>query len=225
MENEKLVDMATGTIRNFLNYILYHNVCPEHHSNILSAQAICDLARVEIWDALQATRLAPGDFNTACSTLFGGAHFGCYTGDQDWGPDVGSSGLPDDIARKIVKFAIVGAGTGEQALAFRERANFNDVKAERVGEDSTGFEVVQVVPLEEATVEFYKQHAKDLKPVGKIRARKWSDPSTAPEDFPPSNIPRLLPPQHILIQQYGIERAINCQHAFEKVDPAVYFPD
>ncbi|KKZ63506.1 hypothetical protein EMCG_02184 [[Emmonsia] crescens] len=183
LETEELVDMATGTIRNFLNYILLHDVCPEYTENILAARAICDTAKVELWKAQQANCWAPGYFNMACSTLFGGHFYGFYTGDQEWSKEVGAEGMPDSVARKVVKFAIAGAGSYEQAVRFRNLANNNELKASCV--DENGFEIVAVTPADSDVRDFYKQHAPDLQPVGKLRAKPWRDPGLPEEDLPP----------------------------------------
>ncbi|KAK2792767.1 hypothetical protein FQN52_002829 [Onygenales sp. PD_12] len=184
LETEQLVNMATGTIRNFLNYILFHDVCPEYRISILAARNICDTAKIELWKAHQANAWAPGDFNMACSTLFGGAWFGFYTGDQEWSKGVGSVGMSDNIARKVSKFAIAGAGSYEQAVRFRDLANKNELKATCI--DPNGFEVVAITPPDADVRDFYKEHAPDLQPVGKLRAKRWCNPRTPKEDLPPS---------------------------------------
>ncbi|PGH01779.1 hypothetical protein AJ79_07827 [Helicocarpus griseus UAMH5409] len=184
LETEELVEMATGTIRNFLNYVLLHDVCPEYHDNILAARAVCDAAKVELWKAQQAGCWAPGDFNVACSTLFGGSFHGLYTEDQEWSKGFGAEGMPDSIARKVVKFAIAGAGSYEQAVRFRDLANTNELKVTCVNEH--GFEVVAVTLPDADVRDFYKQHAPDLQPVGKLRAKPWRDPGLPQEDLPPS---------------------------------------
>lgn len=59
-------------IRNFYNYILHHNVCPEYYGDVMEARNICDQALQEIPRVRQALKQCPGDFNRACSRLFGG---------------------------------------------------------------------------------------------------------------------------------------------------------
>ncbi|EEH06616.1 conserved hypothetical protein [Histoplasma capsulatum G186AR] len=184
LETEALVDMATGTIRNFLNYILLHDVCPEYTENILAARAVCDVAKVELWKAQQANCWAPGNFNMACSTLFGGHFYGFYTGDQAWSKEAGAEGMADSVARKVVKFAIAGVGSYEQAVRFRSLANANELKATCVNE--TGFEVIAITPVNNDVRDFYKQYAPDLQPVGKLRAKPWRNPGLPAEDLPPN---------------------------------------
>ena len=141
--------------------------------------------------ACQANSGAPNDFNMACSILFGGEWSGTYTGDQEWAKDEPNAvGMPDDTARKVVKFAIAGAGTYEQALHFRDLANKNKLKAKCVEEN--GFEVISIIPPTDDVKGFYHEHAKDLKPVGKIQVRPWRNPGYGEEDLPPGEIASYL---------------------------------
>jgi hypothetical protein len=191
LETQGLVDMVTGTVKNFLNYILYHKVCPEYEANIHAARAICDLASKELGKAHNAGLWAPGDFNMACATLFGGSYFDTYTGDKDWTDDVvGRAGMPNDTARKVVKFALAGAGSEEEAVKFLELANSNGLKGRLI--DDTGFEVLSITPASNEVKDFYNKYAPDLKPVGKIKTRAWRDPALPDEDVAPGELPSSL---------------------------------
>lgn len=198
LDTEHLVNISTQTIKNFLNYVLYHDVCPEYKDNILDARKVCDKATLELWNAHQFNVSAPGDFNTACSTLFGGVFFDSYTDDEEWSVDLGSSTvMPLDTARKVVKFAIAGAGNYQQALQFRNLANDGKLEAKCVHED--GFEITAIAPPDSEVLDFYKLHAPDLKPVGKVQAVSWRNPGLAGEDFPPGEEPEDgsgRPPMH-----------------------------
>ncbi|KAI5307283.1 hypothetical protein KEM55_008363, partial [Ascosphaera atra] len=191
LDTPELVAKSTGVVRNFLNYLLYHNVCPEHSSNILAARNVVDRAQQELWKVHQATLWAPGDFNMACSTLFGGEFMESYTGDSEWRKEAednfeteGVRGMPDNVARKVVMFAIAGAGTEEQALRFRDLATRNEVRVVKV-EGVSAFEVTEIIEPDEEVKEFYAENAPDLQVVGKLRARAWTDPSEPEEDHPP----------------------------------------
>ncbi|EGE81665.2 hypothetical protein, variant [Blastomyces dermatitidis ER-3] len=200
LETEALVDMATGTIRNFLNYILLHDVCPEYTENILAARAVCDTAKVELWKAQQTNCWAPGHFNMACSTLFGGYFYGFYTGGQEWSNEVGAEGMEDSVARKVVKFALAGAGSYEQAVRFRDLANSNELKATCV--DENGFEVTAIAPVDGNVRDFYKQHAPDLQPIGKLRAKPWRNPGLSEEDLPPGQVCGTEPSSPSVADEY-----------------------
>lgn len=208
IETEEFVGLGTMTIKNFLNYILHHSVVPEYESNILAARQVCDVAQKELWMAYQATVGSPGDFNMACSTLFGGQYFGFYVGDQDWMDGIigAATGMPDDTARKVVKFALAGAGTYEQAVLFRDLANENKLEATCINED--GFEIVSITRATDDVKHFYRKHAKDLKPVGKVRARPWRNPGLADDDLPPGEAPSYLPTDGSVEYEFFIEESL-----------------
>ena len=65
-----LVKLAIGVVRNFLNYILHHDVCPEYADDVDSARAVCDQALDQIPSINAAWADAPGDFNVAARTLY-----------------------------------------------------------------------------------------------------------------------------------------------------------
>ncbi|KAL1845210.1 hypothetical protein VTK73DRAFT_868 [Phialemonium thermophilum] len=69
--NLAIVEVAVSVVQNFLNYVLYHDVCPEYAADIMRAKRVCDQARDQIprlfalWDDL------PGDFHAAARALYG----------------------------------------------------------------------------------------------------------------------------------------------------------
>ncbi|WEW60917.1 hypothetical protein PRK78_006405 [Emydomyces testavorans] len=190
LDTEQDVDLVTSTVKNFFNYILYHDVCPEYKENITAARTICDKAKDQLWKIQQANATAPGDFNMACSTLFGGSYFGAYTGDQEWSKDMESAGMSETTARKVVRFGLAGAGTHEQAVRFCTLANENKLTAKLVHED--GFEILAITPASPEIKDFYHTHAPDLKPLGKLRARAWRNPELPGADLPRGESPKYV---------------------------------
>ncbi|RHZ46725.1 uncharacterized protein CDV56_102128 [Aspergillus thermomutatus] len=184
-ETEDMVKLATVTIWNFLTYILHHDVVPECKANIEEARKSCDIASKELWKNQQFTAKGPGDFNTACSTLFGGVFFDLYVEDDQWNNSKDDTVcMTNEIARKVVKFALAGAGTDRQAVRFQELANEDALRAMRV-EDIDGFEVTAIIFPDDETKEFYKVHALDLHPVGRMRAKAYRDPGKPDIDLSP----------------------------------------
>jgi hypothetical protein len=182
-----MVHLATVTIRNFLSYILYHDVCPEHTANIHQARTSCDIAGKDLWNNQQLTSQGPGDFNMRCSTLFGGVYFDARAADDrnQWvNTKDPSVRMTCTIARKVVKFALAGAGSNAQAVRFQELANGDALHALRV-EDIDGFEVTSVQPPGPDEREFYAVHAPDLRPVGKVSAKAYNDPGKPGLDLSP----------------------------------------
>lgn len=79
-----MIKLGTVTIKNFLNYLLYHDVCPEYKENINAARVSCDIATKQLWDNHRFVANGPGDFNKACSMLFGGYYFDPDADESDW---------------------------------------------------------------------------------------------------------------------------------------------
>lgn len=180
-----MVHLATVTIRNFLSYLLHHDACPEYRENIDEARRSCDIATKELWKNQQFTAKGPGDFNTACSTLFGGYFYDIYVENDTWtNPKDDSVKITNEVARKLVKFALASAGSDDQALRFRGLATQNALTAVKV-EDINGFEITAIFPPDEDTKEFYKLHAPDLKPVGRVLGKAYRDPGKPRIDLSP----------------------------------------
>src|SRR4051812_47741930 len=79
---EKEVKQVASVIRNFLNYVLQHGVCPEYATDIIAARKICDLAEKELWAIKQLQYVFPGDFNTSASILYGSFYKGTPLNDS-----------------------------------------------------------------------------------------------------------------------------------------------
>lgn len=180
-----MIKMATVTIRNFLSYLMYHDVCPEYAANIDEARKSCNIATKELWRNQQFTAKSPGDFNTAASTLFGGFFYDTYVENDQWSNSKDDTvRMTNEIARKVVKFALVGAGTDEQAHRFQQLANEDSLRVMRI-EDIDGFEVTDVILPDAETREFYEHHAPDLHPVGRLLGKAYRDPGKPEYDLSP----------------------------------------
>ena len=180
------VTTITKVLTNFLNYLLHHNVCPEYSSSILSAREIVKRADTELWSCAEAQRWLPGDFNIACSTLFDGYYSRHYDGKTSWMPeDAGVAsfiGMTPDIAREVVKFAIAGAASEDVYQAWYKGAVADNLKVVEVRE-GVGFEVTAIEQVDEETKTFYKEQSSEYGPVGRIRAKPWTNPDAPPEDL------------------------------------------
>jgi hypothetical protein len=187
MQPESLeeIKMATATIKNWLNYLLYRKVVPEYEDNIKSASRFCALADKQLWDNRCLLLAGPGDFNKACSFLYGGHYFDpearkdpSGTWDQE---NQGSPRMSEEIAHKVMKFALVCTCTDEQSSSFTKTVQ---VSARPI-EDIDGFEVTEILAVDEKVRDFYSLHAPDLNPVGKLRGKAWRIPNGVKVDLAP----------------------------------------
>ena len=61
-------------MRNFHNYLLHHDVCPEYRNDIEAARRICDIGERELPIIQRLGQILPGQFNVALSALSSGYH-------------------------------------------------------------------------------------------------------------------------------------------------------
>ena len=175
----------TTVIFNFLNYLLHHDVAPEYRSQIYAARTICTLAEKELWQIVQAQAMLPGDFNTACSEIFGGIFKGLYaTGEEDWaqGVEMTKRGMSPEMARKTFKVGLA-ANAGRDIF---ERYKTQS-EAKTIGITSITDVALEVIALTPATPQvqniYVHDLAKGLKPLGILKAKTWYNPYSEDEDL------------------------------------------
>ncbi|KAH8154892.1 uncharacterized protein LAJ45_01424 [Morchella importuna] len=109
------LELSAKVVRNFLNYIIYHNVAPEHNESIRSAIAITELGEKELILCRQVSARLPGKFNMACSTLYDGYYSGIKDESLTWSGGAHSDiGLTDFEAVQIVKACLEKRGAALQ---------------------------------------------------------------------------------------------------------------
>ncbi|KIW81854.1 hypothetical protein Z517_04880 [Fonsecaea pedrosoi CBS 271.37] len=186
------VKMVCTTLERFLDYLLQRDVCPEYKEDVLAARALCRRAEPELWDMAEATRRLPGEFNVACSTLFGGSYARDYDGETWWGnPDTEEAvfvGLKPDEAQQIVRFGVAGAADEEVYTAFLAGVQDNVPTMMDIvhTQEHTGFAVTRIEPPTSECKAIYTTHSKLFRPVGRVYAKPWKNPDALPEDLTPS---------------------------------------
>ena len=196
-EDESRIKECTNILRNFYRYIILHNVCPEHQDDIDAAIRVCDLADKELFACKRATTLFPGDFNVACSTLFGGLCQGLYAEGEQWAQDDVSvaiaSGMSTLRARQVFSLCVAAHASNEDFLGDRPstKAKLLEQKIVRE-EDMLSYEVVEIIQPSEDIVKFYASFKADLKPTGKLRCRLWRDLDEEEEEDLPPGVPSSL---------------------------------
>ncbi|OTB12697.1 hypothetical protein K445DRAFT_320837 [Daldinia sp. EC12] len=70
MYDEAAILQASNLVKNFLNYVLMHDVCPEYTFDIMAARRICDAAPFELRMVHELIISLPGAFNTIAHSLF-----------------------------------------------------------------------------------------------------------------------------------------------------------
>ncbi|TVY86211.1 Argonaute-binding protein, partial [Lachnellula willkommii] len=186
-DTDEEIKQASAVIRNFLNYVLQHNVCPEYIEDVMAARRICDRAEKDLMAINSFRTELPGDFNVAASTVCGGFYQSMFVATQAWQSDsdphaaanVGFSGAQ---ATRIFNSALAFKGTDKQ---------FYDSGREGVYIIKTETKFYEIVEIERASTKFVSEMAmiKDhddvagtIKPLGIIKVKVWEGPGLDPED-------------------------------------------
>ncbi|TKA77426.1 hypothetical protein B0A55_04823 [Friedmanniomyces simplex] len=188
----KQLATATMVLRNFYNYLTVHPVCPEYNEQIVAARAVCDVAEMELPKLTIIDRSLPGAFNSACSTLFGGAYADVYIGQaakDDWGQGADNVGLDRQEAITIFMAGIAAHSTAEQytkIITFHsDLLDSKCISAERLG-----LEIVTVeLPDAEVkqTYDFLRKREgfhDYIHAMGKLICKHWDIPFAPPVDLP-----------------------------------------
>lgn len=180
----RLVKAKTNVVRNFLNYLLHHDVCPEYKSQVLAARTVCDLTDKELPMVIQAQSEFPGDFQTACSEIFGGSFQGIHGGTPAWDTDMkGLIGLSQDLAKQTFRIGMSTQVSDEVAKTYMEQNENMSLRTTKVY--NTGLELTELVRASDEVKNFYEHHsaAKGLKPLGRLVAKTWTAPFRLPQDL------------------------------------------
>ena len=165
-----------NVLRNFLNYLLHHDVCKEFQDQIYAARNVLNTAEKELWMMAQAGYLLPGDFNKACSEIFGGEQHGQWTTANEWKKDDGdvdtSIMISPEHARKVfIQGLAACASTDDRLEKYTEQLKSGSKIADAF---ETGLEVTEIkFPTDEVLQLYLDDSNKGLKPVGKLNAVTW----------------------------------------------------
>ncbi|KAJ5893588.1 hypothetical protein N7495_005279 [Penicillium taxi] len=185
-ENLETIKLATVTIKNFYNYLLYHNVCPEHKASLERARKTCDEAEQQLWKNMQLVRKGPGRFNLACAEILG--------------PDdiFSKANTENDTEEQKEKKTIIGltfklaitVTTGDSSLYNIESPWSSGICPVQPIPDIDGFEVISVKFPSPETKLFYTNYqggplAKLFEPVGIVHAKPFMDPAKPDIDMGP----------------------------------------
>ncbi|KAL9581623.1 MAG: hypothetical protein Q9212_003791 [Teloschistes hypoglaucus] len=184
VDSAKDVQSKTNVIRNFLNYLLHHDVCPEYKDQIFAARNICDLADIELSKTMRALTLFPGDFQTACSEIFGGTCRDTFVRNPGWAEEFESDfGMHPDVAQQTFKIGLATQTSDEVSKMYMDQGNALDIQMTNIYD--IGLEVTEVIYARADIKIFYEKHeaAKGLKSLGKLRAKTWHPPHTPPQDL------------------------------------------
>lgn len=206
-----LVNRTTQVLRSFYNYILLHDVCPEHADDIRAARNVCDLADKELPEIFAVGELLPGTFNKAASALFGGSWAEIYPPDRkpdsswddvdynaSWtgeSPSVmaeKSQTFRPEAMKAIFKTGVTARGS-ESAFKHLEKAGVDAFYVVRT-DANVGLTVLATEPASAETRALYAEqnkrwgHKLHMQSLGTLRCEKWALPDMDAWDLPAAAI-------------------------------------
>lgn len=192
ISTEEKTKELCGVIRNFLNYVLRHEVCPEFTENILAAREVCVLAEKEHARILKIQCEFPGPFNHCASSLYGKQGKCLTLVSNDSGNSnsrvqrAGRSVEPeiDQGSKWVVRAGLESEGTPAMIEAFNNDA-IHIVKTH----DERYIEVVKIERVSAEAAEKYSYLSIDcgglgkLTALGKIQVKPWTGPGHFTDDM------------------------------------------
>ena len=183
LSQESNIKNHVQVIRNFLNYLLHHDVCPEYRDQIEAARRTCDTGAAQLWLIQQSLVALPGDFNKACSTIFGGYYQSDPVADRGWAEKMGlSKGFDHEKASHILQGGL--AAYGDEAMCDLYNRQVASNKARHVNSFKT---TIEVTALEFASAEvedlYHHPSMSGCIPLGKLGAQTWHCEGDSLEDL------------------------------------------
>jgi hypothetical protein len=191
LEHDKGVTQAAcNVLRNFFNYLTYHNVCAEYADQIIAAQDVLKLVEREYVKLAEVQVDFPGAFNIACSTLSDG-HYSTIGYRGDWMEEEEAAktkkGYSRHEASSIANAGIAAFGTDKHIHAVLEDSTICVAKSE----EDVGLEVIGItLPMDTSPLIqgfFDKLKGTIVAPMGKLLCKRIHFEKAAPLDLPPDH--------------------------------------
>lgn len=216
-ETQTEIKRRVNVIRSFLNFLLHHEVCPEHLDQIQAAKRTCDAAESQLWLVGECGRLMPGDFNIACSALFNGWYHDCYISQNG---DSQSSEKDERIAMARTAFRVALAAHGSEVICNTYTAHNKLHQKQPLRRFRTALEVIRVEYASYEVKELYALPAfGSCKPTGRLLTRTWHNPASLAEDLTEEEEEaRLTQPRRQVEYEFWME-----EHILSKVFPGLKF--
>ncbi|ATZ55805.1 hypothetical protein BCIN_12g03630 [Botrytis cinerea B05.10] len=192
------VTMFCGVVKNFLNYVLAHEVCKEYTKEVMAARRLCDVAERE-FDAIRCLRqMFPGDFTVAASTLFGENYKRHFEINSAW------ANPEDDLSQwntniPVLSLPVCQFVFGGIVAFIGDKSHFDKAKNGDIHVVTIETRFIEVADVHRASANVVKEfsHVKDprglgaLKPIGKLLCKSWEGPGFAYEDKTDDGIDEL----------------------------------
>ena len=170
------VKISTDVIRNFLNYLLYHDVCPEYADQVYDAKKSCDSADHQLSICSKLASDLPGTFNQACSLIFGGFFQDTYIEDEEQAKSFKlDPSMPREEAVKIFLAGLAAHGTQEMIEAYNTQVEDETISI--INKQSVYLEVVSIHTPSAEVLELYSLASQiSIRPTGIVKFQTWRHP-------------------------------------------------
>lgn len=171
--SQETLKIYTGVIRNWLNYLLQHDVCNEYRDQIMASRKTCDAAEKELWAIHKLNGNIQGQFGDACRRIFlPSPDSPGYT--WDWSDTwTVPTKVTNEEANRIFLTAMAALGSDEMIDRYQEQ-NQDESSISVVQSLETGLEILDILPPTNGTLSVYNDDAAHgLSPLYKVRARTW----------------------------------------------------
>lgn len=127
--------------------------------------------------------MLPGNFNQACSSIYGGIYQDMYIGDQDWAQGLEVyKGMDPKLARQTFKFGLTANASDEMYERYKSQSVSCSIGITSVVD--TGLEVTQLILADRQVLKVYDHEgAAGLRALGKLKARTWYHPGDPDDDL------------------------------------------
>ncbi|QSZ34217.1 hypothetical protein DSL72_005807 [Monilinia vaccinii-corymbosi] len=188
-DGEDEMQLYCAVLRNFLNYVLAHEVCKEYTKDVMAARKICDVAEKEYKSIRHLRQMFPGDFNVAASTMFGKTYKlhmeanlawgGVGDGSEEWFSNIPLLSLP------VCQFVFGGI-----VALIGDKSQFEKAKKGDIHVVKTETRFLEAADVHHAPADIVEEFSriKDprgsgaLKPIGKLLCKQWEGPGYNYED-------------------------------------------
>lgn len=191
--DREVTKAACNVLRNFFNYLLYHNACAEYTDQIHAARDVLQVVESEYLQLASVQQVFPGAFSIACSTLLDG-HYAKTQYKGTWMDEdkVTNSkvGFTTQEANWAVKAGIAAFYDVDQTDAILSNSKTLQIMYSK---DEVGLEVTAIIlPSEtsEGAQEFFAKLKGTMVPMmGKLVCKRYHFAKAAPRDLPPDSLP------------------------------------
>ncbi|KAH8808849.1 Argonaute complex, subunit Arb1 [Xylogone sp. PMI_703] len=190
MTSEASIKAVCAVIRNFLNYVLAHNVCLEHNDNVNAARKVCDLAEQELPLLVKFSGLIPGDLNKSISMICGGHYASLFaSGNSELDDEEMNNSAKENLGisvRQAMRIFKTGIALSAPRHVFEKVMQQG---AEITNKEMRYFEVCGIERANTMTIETYhgvkdvEGNIGNIKPLGVLKVRAWEGPGLEPEDM------------------------------------------